>query len=205
MDGPQPESPAAAAAAIGAPALLRSGAQKRKAGRLAAAAKVVARRREKWRAAFRARYRKDPNHKRAAAKAAYAVAPDKKRALARAASKAAYAAAPDEKRALLRRERRVLFAELSSQGGRSTPTPHLFPTVVDANCIAHACSSNKLLSVTCGCGVLLLRNAPWRGTQQKKSSSCGWRAIQRSKPTKSTLARRSRLPCSVAAAAADEV
>ena len=41
-------------------------------------------------------------------------------------------------RAPPRRERCMLFAELSSQGGRSTPTPLLFPTVVDAYCIAHA-------------------------------------------------------------------
>ena len=96
---------AAAAAASGAPALLRSGAHKRKAGRLAAAAKVVARRREKFRAAVRAKYRKDPNHKRAAAKAAHAAAPDEKRALARAA----YAAAPDNKRALARAASEVAF------------------------------------------------------------------------------------------------
>ena len=36
-----------------------------------------------------------------------------------------------------RRERRVLFAELSSQGGRSTPTPLLFPTIDDAYRITH--------------------------------------------------------------------
>ena len=79
-----------------------------------------------------------PDKKRALARATYATAPEKKRALARAASKAAFDAAPDKKNALPRRERRVLFAELSSQGGRSTPTPLLFPTVVDAYCIAHA-------------------------------------------------------------------
>ena len=100
-----------------APMRLRSGAQVRKAARLAAAAKVVAWRREKWRAAVRA----DPSHKRAAAKAAFAAAPDKKRALARAASKAVYARDPGRVR--LRVKQSHLTHQSSKDGGADAAMP----------------------------------------------------------------------------------